>query len=142
MFWSHSIRAALATLAVALPLTAAAQQPPLAPPLPDAGATNFTIFLRGAPIGTEQIALTRTASGWTIASSGRLGAPRRPELAIVHPLAVRVSAICSVPIGAPRRKIVKLVAPASGSGGASGGCCAAAVSGSATASVASAARIE
>jgi len=53
-----------------------------------------------------------------------------------------VSAICSVPIGAPRRKIVKLVAPASGSGGASGGCCAAAVSGSATASVASAARIE
>ena len=75
MFWSHSIRAALATLAVALPLTAAAQQPPLAPPLPDAGATNFTIFLRGAPIGTEQIALTRTASGWTIASSGRLGAP-------------------------------------------------------------------
>ena len=75
MFWSHSIRAALATLAVALPLTAAAQQPPVPPPLPDAGATNFTIFLRGAPIGTEQIALTRTASGWTIASSGRLGAP-------------------------------------------------------------------
>ena len=36
---------------------------------------RFTIFLRGAPIGTEQIALTRIADGWTIASSGRLGAP-------------------------------------------------------------------
>jgi pimeloyl-ACP methyl ester carboxylesterase len=75
MFWLHSIRAALATLALALPVAAAAQQPPVAPPLPDPGATNFTIFLRGAPIGTEQIALTRSASGWTIASSGRLGAP-------------------------------------------------------------------
>ena len=45
------------------------------PPLPDPNAANFTIFLRGAPIGSEQIALSRTASGWTIASSGRLGAP-------------------------------------------------------------------
>src|SRR6185295_3807690 len=52
-----------------------AQQPPVPPPLPDAGAINFTIFLRGAPIGSEQIAVSRTATGWTIASSGRLGAP-------------------------------------------------------------------
>jgi hypothetical protein len=76
----HSIRAtlavpALAVLSLATPLGASAQQPAAAPLLQEPGATNFTIFLRGAPIGTEQIALTRTASGWTIVSSGRLAAP-------------------------------------------------------------------
>ena len=76
MLWLHFIRGALTVaLAVAVPLVASAQQPPVPPPLPDAGATNFTIFLRGAPIGSEQIAVSRTATGWTIASSGRLGAP-------------------------------------------------------------------
>ena len=75
MLWLHFIRGALTALAVAVPLVASAQQPPVPPPLPDAGATNFTIFLRGAPIGSEQIAVSRTATGWTIASSGRLGAP-------------------------------------------------------------------
>ncbi len=72
---SHSIRAALAALALVMPLRASAQQPPAAPPLLETGATNFTIFLRGAPIGAEQIALTRSATGWTIVSSGRLSAP-------------------------------------------------------------------
>jgi pimeloyl-ACP methyl ester carboxylesterase len=72
---SHSIRAWLAALAVAMPLVAAAQPPPVPPPLQEAGATSFTIFLRGAPIGSEQVALSRTATGWTIVSSGRLGAP-------------------------------------------------------------------
>ena len=76
----HSIRAtlaalALATLPLATPLGASAQQPAAAPPLQEAGATNFTIFLRGAPIGTEQVAVIRTATGWTIVSSGRLAAP-------------------------------------------------------------------
>ena len=76
----HSIRArlaalALATLPLATPLGASAQQPAAAPPLQEAGATNFTIFLRGAPIGTEQVAVTRSATGWTIVSSGRLAAP-------------------------------------------------------------------
>ena len=61
--------------ALALPLAAAAQQPPVPPALQEAGATSFTIFLRGAPIGTEQIAVNRLAAGWTIASTGRLGAP-------------------------------------------------------------------
>ena len=75
MLWLHFIRGALTALAMAVPLVASAQQPPVPPPLPDAGATNFTIFLRGAPIGSEQIAVSRTATGWTIASSGRLGAP-------------------------------------------------------------------
>ena len=71
---SHSIRAALAALALVVPLGASAQ-PPAAPQLQEAGAATFAIFLRGAPIGTEQVALTRSATGWTIASSGRLSAP-------------------------------------------------------------------
>src|SRR5471032_2393575 len=75
MLRSHSIRAALAALALAMPLGAAAQQPPAAPQLQEAGVTNFAIFLRGAPIGTEQVALSRSATGWTIVSSGRLSAP-------------------------------------------------------------------
>jgi pimeloyl-ACP methyl ester carboxylesterase len=72
---SHSIRATLAALAVALPLVASAQPAPVPPPLQEAGATSFTIFLRGTPVGSEQVALNRTATGWTIVSSGRLGAP-------------------------------------------------------------------
>jgi len=72
---SHSIRATLAAAAVAMPLVASAQAPPVPTPLQEAGATSFTIFVRGAPIGSEQIAVTRTATGWTIVSSGRLGAP-------------------------------------------------------------------
>ena len=71
----HSIRATLAALALVVPLGASAQPPGVAPPLQETGATNFAIFLRGAPIGTEQIAITRTATGWTIVSSGRLAAP-------------------------------------------------------------------
>jgi pimeloyl-ACP methyl ester carboxylesterase len=73
MLSSHSIRAALAAVAVAS--TASAQPVPAPPPLQAAGATSFTIFLRGTPIGSEQIALNRVADGWTIVSSGRLGAP-------------------------------------------------------------------
>jgi pimeloyl-ACP methyl ester carboxylesterase len=69
----HFMRGAL--LSLAMPVVASAQQLAAPPPLPDAGAASFTIFLRGLPIGTEQVAVTRSADGWTIASSGRLGAP-------------------------------------------------------------------
>jgi pimeloyl-ACP methyl ester carboxylesterase len=78
---SHSIRAAVATVATLAALAAqvrigaAEQQPLVPPPLQETGAFVFTIFFRGAPIGTEQVALIRTADGWTIAASGRLGAP-------------------------------------------------------------------
>src|SRR5712671_4735133 len=73
---SHFIRAAIAALALGAPPAAAAQLVP-APPAPrtEANATNFTIFLRGAPLGSEQVALTRIADGWMISSTGRLGAP-------------------------------------------------------------------
>ena len=59
---------------VAAPPTAGAPQ--ISAPVPQLpGGTAFTIFLRGAPIGTEQMAVSRSAEGWTITSSGRLGAP-------------------------------------------------------------------
>src|SRR6266508_2090459 len=70
---AHFIRGVV--MALAVPLSASAQQVGPLPPLQESGATSFTIFLRGAPIGAEQIALTRSAAGWTIASTGRLGAP-------------------------------------------------------------------
>src|ERR1700704_1799731 len=81
---SHSIRGAVAAVAAVAMLAALAaqvrigavgQQPIVPPPLQETGAFVFSIFLRGMPIGTEQVALTRTAEGWTIAASGRLGAP-------------------------------------------------------------------
>jgi pimeloyl-ACP methyl ester carboxylesterase len=58
--------------AAALIPTLAGAQPPPAPP---AAASSFTVFLRGVPIGSEQIAVSRGAGGWTITSSGRMGAP-------------------------------------------------------------------
>src|SRR5439155_3706918 len=85
---------------VAAPVAAWAQLPPPAPPLSDAGAATFTIFYRGLPIGSEQIAVTRSADGWSIVSSGRVGAPmdvmaRRVEIRYTadwRPLEARVDA--------------------------------------------------
>src|SRR4051812_8779989 len=68
-----SKRAWCAALALALPLGVRGQQP--VPPPPGAGAETFTVFVRGTPIGSERVAMTRTADGWTVASSGRLGPP-------------------------------------------------------------------
>ena len=44
-------------------------------PQPEAGGVSYSVFLRGQPVGAEQIAVTRTADGWSIVSSGRLAAP-------------------------------------------------------------------
>jgi pimeloyl-ACP methyl ester carboxylesterase len=38
-------------------------------------ASNFTILLRGVPIGSEQVSVEQTAQGWTVSSSGRIGPP-------------------------------------------------------------------
>src|SRR5262245_28363290 len=75
MSFSHSIRAAVcAALITAAPLTAFAQIIPA--PLPtEAGGPTYRVFFRGAPIGSEQVQVTRTADGWMIVSSGRLAAP-------------------------------------------------------------------
>ena len=73
---------------VAVPFAAAAQLLP-PPTLAETGASNFSIFVRGVPLGTEQIAVVRNAGGWMIASSGRLGAPID---AVVRRLEVRYTA--------------------------------------------------
>ncbi|MEQ1910086.1 MAG: alpha/beta fold hydrolase, partial [Vicinamibacterales bacterium] len=38
-------------------------------------ASNFTIYIQSAPVGTEQITVTQSADGWTVSGSGRLSAP-------------------------------------------------------------------
>jgi uncharacterized protein len=69
----HCICAALVALAGAVPIAGAQQA--AAPPLPSGSTSGFTIFLRGVPVGIEQISVIRTADGWTILSTGRIGAP-------------------------------------------------------------------
>ncbi len=59
-----------AALGFVLPATAVAQ--PAASP---GAAATFTIFLRAQPIGSEQIAVIHGTDGWSIVSSGRIGAP-------------------------------------------------------------------
>src|SRR6266581_1439633 len=70
MRWVYCTRAALvpvfvAALAVIQPPAADAQQQ----------ASNLMIFLGGVLVGNEQSAVTRSAEGWTITASGRIGAP-------------------------------------------------------------------
>jgi fermentation-respiration switch protein FrsA (DUF1100 family) len=79
---AHSIRAMLATLALAAPAPLPAHAAPApwqqgaAVPLQfDPGEATFTIFVRSIPIGTETVTIARSADGWTITSSGRLGPP-------------------------------------------------------------------
>ena len=56
-----------------------------AQPLPPATST-FTIFIRAVPVGTEQVAVTLGADGWTVSSSARFGLPID---AVAHRLQVR-----------------------------------------------------
>lgn len=67
---------ALAALALAAqaPVAALQQRPPAAPNVGET-ASSLTIFVRGVPVGSEQSAVTRSADGWTITGSGRIGAP-------------------------------------------------------------------
>ena len=44
-------------------------------PLIGSGTATFLVFVRGAQVGAEQVAVTRTAEGWSILSTGRIGAP-------------------------------------------------------------------
>jgi hypothetical protein len=67
--WSHSIRA-LALIAATAVSAVAGQGPS-----PSGPASDFSVFLRGSRIGGEQVAVSRGADGWTIESSGRIGAP-------------------------------------------------------------------
>src|SRR3712207_1035085 len=38
-------------------------------------ASTFTIFVRATPIGSEQVTVQKSAEGWTITGSGRIGPP-------------------------------------------------------------------
>lgn len=75
---AHSIRALLATLALAAPHAAPAQPPAQGAPGPlqiVPGEATFTIFVRSIPIGSETVTVARSADGWSITSSGRLAPP-------------------------------------------------------------------
>jgi pimeloyl-ACP methyl ester carboxylesterase len=67
MALSHSIRAAV--LVAATTSVAGSQTPS------PTGTSNFAVFLRGTQIGTEELAVARSADGWTVSSTGRIGAP-------------------------------------------------------------------
>jgi pimeloyl-ACP methyl ester carboxylesterase len=66
-----------ATLAVAGFASIGGTQQPAAPlPLLQGGGTStFMIFVQAVQVGSEQIAVTRSAEGWSILSTGRIGAP-------------------------------------------------------------------
>jgi uncharacterized protein len=59
---------------VGIPLSSGAQLPTPPTILPPT-ASNFAVFFRGVPVGSEQVAVMRGAGGWTILSSARLAAP-------------------------------------------------------------------
>jgi pimeloyl-ACP methyl ester carboxylesterase len=67
-------------LSLILTASAAAQQPP-----PTAKPTVYTVFLRGTPVGREEVTVQEDSTGTTIVTQGRLGPPlnvvtRRAEL--------------------------------------------------------------
>ena len=66
----HSILAAL--VVVAVPAAAGAQTKVLSEMNKPA---TFTVFVNGVAAGTEEVTSTLSAEGWTIRSSGRIGAP-------------------------------------------------------------------
>ena len=63
----HSIRA---VVLVGTAATVISAQQAVVP-----NASKFLVLLRSAQIGTEEIAVTQNAGGWTITSVGRIGAP-------------------------------------------------------------------
>ena len=72
--------ALLLSLVAFAPHPAAAQQNPAT-----AKPTGYTVFLRGAPVGREELTVREDATGTTITAQGRLGAPlnvvtRRAEM--------------------------------------------------------------
>jgi uncharacterized protein len=70
----HCICAAIVALAGSASM-AAAQQPAAAPLLAGANTSSFAVFLGSVRVGAEQVAVTRTAEGWTILSTGRIAGP-------------------------------------------------------------------
>src|SRR4051794_18470428 len=67
----HSTRAYLVALSALVTLGASSGRASAQ----NASPSNFTIYVRGAAVGSEQVSVERTADGWTITSGGRIGAP-------------------------------------------------------------------
>jgi pimeloyl-ACP methyl ester carboxylesterase len=73
---TYSIAAILfPALAAAAPLAGFAARAAQAPAEPTPGRAAFSIFVRGAQIGREEVDLSRGPGGWTISSSGRISPP-------------------------------------------------------------------
>ncbi len=68
MTWGHCSRA----IVLATALGSAAWAQPAAPP---PGASTFLVLVRLAQVGTEEVTVTRSREGWTIAGAGRMGPP-------------------------------------------------------------------
>ena len=60
-----------ASLVALLSCPAFAQAP--ATPSPAVGEASFTVFMRGADVGREQVSVTRSGSEWIISSTGKIG---------------------------------------------------------------------
>jgi pimeloyl-ACP methyl ester carboxylesterase len=61
--------------AVLLGLAALSAFSPAASQVPPGDTSTFSVLMQGVRIGNETVTLARTASGWTISSSGRQGSP-------------------------------------------------------------------
>src|SRR6478735_7935988 len=42
---------------------------------PSSSTSTFLVFFRSTPVGNEQVAVEKSANGWSITGSGRVGAP-------------------------------------------------------------------
>jgi uncharacterized protein len=60
---------AAAALALAVPTAAPGAQSS------SASTSTFLVFFRATPVGNEQVAVEKNATGWTVTSSGRVGGP-------------------------------------------------------------------
>jgi pimeloyl-ACP methyl ester carboxylesterase len=74
MSMGHCICAAVVALAGSVSI-AGAQPVAALPPLPGGNTAGFAVFIGSVRVGAEQVAVTRTADGWTILSTGRIAAP-------------------------------------------------------------------
>jgi hypothetical protein len=70
---SHSSRVAVMAAAAALGLAGSTAVPRAQ--APSSATSTFLVFFRSSPVGNEQVAVEKSANGWSITSSGRVGAP-------------------------------------------------------------------
>jgi hypothetical protein len=67
--------AAAALLAIGSATASAAPDDPQASPEPASGRASFVVYVKGARVGQAESSLERTADGWRIRGTSRLGAP-------------------------------------------------------------------